>query len=232
MIIAGLQKTSLIDYPGNICATVFLWGCNMRCPFCHNPELVEWRGVEMSISSTQFLEFLHRRLNVLDGVCVTGGEPTLQVELMDLLRRIKAFGLKVKLDTNGTNPEMLQELLGREYVDYVAMDVKGPRNKYPDIVRTCIDIESIDRSIELLRGSAIDYEFRTTIVPELVLLQDLIDIGKWLSGARLYVLQQYRPTRSLLDPSFQELKPYSKEQIEVSIPILGQYVQEVKMRGM
>jgi pyruvate formate lyase activating enzyme len=231
MNIAGLQKTSLIDYPGNICATVFLPGCNMRCPFCHNPGLVEYAG-EACIGIAEFLDFLERRVKVLDGVCITGGEPTLQCDLMALVRQIKTLGLKVKLDTNGTNSAMLQELINLGYVDYVAMDIKGARDKYLDIVRTSIDMEDIDKSVEVLKNSSIDYEFRTTVVPGLVMLEDLIDIAKWLSGARLYVLQQFRPTKSLLDPSLQETEPYSSMQIQTGTSLVRPYVQEVMVRGI
>lgn len=232
MIIAGLQKTSLIDYPGNICATVFLQGCNMRCPFCHNPELVGSNKAKTVMSKVWLVQFLEKRRNVLDGVCITGGEPTLYSKLLDLTKEIKGLGLKVKLDTNGTNPDMLQRLLDLGYIDYVAMDIKGTRDKYRDIVRANIDLESIDRSIELLKGSNIDYEFRTTVVPGLMLLPELVQIGEWLSGARLYVLQQFNPTPSLLDVRFQEVKPYGAEEIEPFVSILGQYVQEVNVRGI
>lgn len=231
MNIAGLRKTSLIDYPGNICATVFLPGCNMRCPFCHNPGLVEYTK-EVCIGITAFVDFLKRRIKVLDGVCITGGEPTLQGDLLNLVRQIKTLGLKVKLDTNGTNLAMLQELINLGYVDYVAMDIKGARDKYLDIVRASINMEDIDKSVEVLKNSTIDYEFRTTVVPGLVMLEDLIDIAKWLSGARLYVLQQFRPTKPLLDPSFEETKPYTSEQIQAVISLVRPYVQEVMVRGM
>lgn len=233
MYIAGLQKTSLIDYPGNICATVFFRGCNMRCSFCHNPELVEYNeGEERFMTIADFLQFLQKRRTVLDGVCITGGEPTIHSQLVDLIKKIKRLNLKVKLDTNGTNPGMLQELMNLQLVDYIAMDIKGTSDKYPQIVRVPVNMESINRSIRLLKDSSIEYEFRTTVVPELVLLEDLVEIGKWLVEARLYVLQQFRTSEPLLDPYFQSVKPYSAEEIKAYIPVLSQYVERVETRGM
>lgn len=192
MLIAGLNKTTLLDYPGRVAATVFTGGCNFRCPFCHNGDLVIKPSSLEMISEEEVLSFLNKRKNVLKGVCITGGEPTLQADLQDFISKIKEIGYQVKLDTNGSYPEVLRGLLERELIDYVAMDIKNCKGKYALTVG-CVDlsIERIEESVGLLMSAGIPYEFRTTVVKELHTPEDILEIGKWIAGCPNYFLQQY-----------------------------------------
>jgi len=189
MKIGGLQKLTLVDYPGKIAATVFLIGCNFRCGFCHNPELIDSSKKEV-ISEKEFFDFLKERKGLLDGVCITGGEPTIVSDLFNFIKKIKDLGFLVKLDTNGSNPEILKELINS--LDYIAMDVKTSMKKYNKAVGKEIDLNNINKSIDLIKDSNIDYEFRTTVIPGLVDKNDIIEIGKWLKGVKKIVLQQFR----------------------------------------
>lgn len=192
MLIAGLQKITLIDYPKKIATTVFLAGCNFRCPFCHNPELVFPLGVGSgSISEKDFFYFLDSRKGRLDGVCITGGEPTLQKDLLHFIHKIKKRGFLVKLDTNGSRPDVLRRAFKEKLLDFVAMDVKNSLEKYEVTVGTKVDLERIKLSVELIRNSGVDYEFRTTVAPKLHCSKDLLVIAKWLKGSKKYVLQKY-----------------------------------------
>ncbi|MFH0803967.1 MAG: anaerobic ribonucleoside-triphosphate reductase activating protein [Candidatus Tagabacteria bacterium] len=214
MKIGGLQKLTLIDYPGKIAATVFTIGCNFSCPFCHNPELVDPLKIKEQpvIPENFFFDFLESRKGMLEGVCVTGGEPVLQKDLPEFIRKIKNLGFSVKLDTNGGNPEMLKKLIKEKLVDYFAMDIKGPLEKYQEIIRRKIDLGKIKKSIELIKDSGIDYEFRTTILPEIHTKEDIIQITRDISPAKNYFLQQFRPGKTL-EPSFEKEKPYSSEEL-------------------
>lgn len=211
MRIGGLQKVSLLDFPGNIAATVFLSGCNMRCPFCHNAPLVlPERQTDPEIPEQELMDFLQSRKGKLDGVCITGGEPTLYKDLPDLLRRIKAMGFLLKLDTNGTNPNMLSELLQEGLLDYVAMDIKNSPEKYPI---TCggDHLEAVKKSAAILMDSGVEYEFRTTVVQQLHTPEDLEKIGAWLAGAKRYYIQQFVDSGNLIGeglsaPSLSELE--------------------------
>ncbi len=177
MKITGLQKVSTIDYPGEICCVVFLWGCNFRCGFCYNPDLVI-RESEGEFSEEYFFDFLSRRMGKLDGVCVTGGEPLLSLN-KDFLRRIRAMGFKVKLDTNGSFPEKLREIIDEGLVDYVAMDVKGARDDYEKIVASDVCLKDIEKSMKIVNDFG-NSEFRTTVVPGLHNLEKFRDMGKWM----------------------------------------------------
>lgn len=180
MKIAGLQKMTLLDFPGKVACTVFLSGCTFRCPFCHNSELLG--AVEAPLmDDTQLLDFLKKRVGLLDGVCFTGGEPTLHRDLGDLMAAIKALGYAVKLDTNGYQPEALQALIDRGVVDYVAMDIKNSPAEYAKTIGLeDVDISKIERSIRILSQGKVDYEFRTTVVDELHTEQSIADMGRWL----------------------------------------------------
>lgn len=212
MLIKGVQKTTLIDYPGKIASIVFLAGCNFRCPYCQNPSLI--RGYEElpTIPEEEVIEFLRGRLKWLDGVCVTGGEPTLHRDLAGFLSRVKEEGLEVKLDTNGSNPGMLERLLDSELLDYVAMDIKAPPRKYQEVVRAEVDLELIQRSVDLLCSGSVEYEFRTTVVPGLIGEPEIKEIASWLRGAKRYYLQQFRP-HVTLDETFREVAPYKPEEL-------------------
>ncbi|HHV61233.1 MAG TPA: anaerobic ribonucleoside-triphosphate reductase activating protein [Firmicutes bacterium] len=229
MVIRGIQKTSLVDFPGNICVTVFTGGCNMRCPYCHNRDLVLEAGSLPRIPQEEILALLESRAGLVDGVCITGGEPTLQEELGGFAREVKSLGFKVKLDTNGTNPRILDELLGRGLLDYVAMDIKAPLGKYRELTRSQVNLRHIDASIGLIRSSRVDYEFRTTVAPGLITGEDLLEIGRWLAGARKYVLQQYMPGPTL-DEAFAGRRPYSGDWLEDAARKLRPFFERVEVR--
>ena len=210
MKILGLQKMTLLDYPGKVACTVFLGGCDLRCPFCHNAELLS--GAMPPVLDDQgLLAFLDRRKGLLDGVCVTGGEPLLHDELPSLLRSLREKGFLVKLDTNGTHPDRLRAVMGEGLVDYVAMDVKNSPERYAETVgRPAFDLAPIRESVALLLGGAVEYEFRTTVVREFHDDASFTAIGPWLAGARRYFLQPFVdretvPRRGLNPPSEADL---------------------------
>jgi len=213
MILGGLQKLSLIDYPGKIAATVFSVGCNFSCPYCHNPELVDPEKIKEQpiISEADFFDFLADRQGLLEGICIGGGEPTMQADLPEFVKKIKGLGFLVKLDTNGTNPAALGNLINDGRVDYVAMDIKAPLEKYKKVVGENVSLENIQRSVELTRRAP-DYEFRTTVLPALLSQADILSIGRWLQGAKKFYLQQFHSGKTL-DPAFISEKPFSDEQL-------------------
>ena len=217
MQIGGLQKTTLIYYPGKIAATVFLVGCNFRCPFCYSSELVLPEKIENQpkIPEKDFFKFLRERKGLLDGLVLCGGEPTLNKELPNFIKKIKKIGYLVKLDTNGSNPKLLEKLIDEELVNYVAMDIKGPKEKYYKIVGMLEGeneklIKNIEKSINILKEGKVDYEFRSTIVPALHTKEDVIEMAKWIRGAKRYYLQNFRPEKTI-DPSFENIKSYPQE---------------------
>ncbi len=211
MIIKGVQKLSLIDYPGKVACTLFTFGCNFRCPYCHNPELVVDDGA-LPIPEEDIFNFLDERKSFLDGVCVTGGEPTLHSDLPVFIRRVRSLGYSVKLDTNGTNPEMLRRLIEEKLVDYIAMDVKAPLKKYESVVKTKVDTDKIVESVEIVKVFP-EHEFRVTVVPELLTREDIVAIAGWLKGARRFFLQQFKPTKAL-DETFLEKQVYLMDELE------------------
>jgi len=205
MNIAGFQKLTLIDYPGHLATTVFTVGCSFRCPFCHNPELVD-RGswnVEQSSKEKEFFKFLKTRLGKLDGVCITGGEPTIQPDIIEFIKKIKEMGYAVKLDTNGTRPDVVRKVIQEKLVDFIAMDIKNHLEKYDETTGSKTDQGRIRLSVELIKNSGINYEFRTTVVPGLHVEKDFIKIAEWLKGAKSYWLQRYRQSK-ILDPTLPE----------------------------
>lgn len=211
--IGGLQKLTLIDFPDKLACTVFLMGCNFRCPFCYSSELVlpEKIKKQMLISEKYFFDFLKERKGTLEGVCVCGGEPTIHEDLPQFCQKIKKLGYLVKLDTNGSSPEMLKKLIDKRLVDYVAMDIKASREKYEKTVGVKIDLDKIKKSIEIIKNSGIDYEFRTTVVPTIHNKEDISEIAKWIGGSKVkYYLQNFRPEKTL-DPKFKKIKPYPQE---------------------
>ena len=193
MTIKGLQKTTLLDYPEKLACTIFTAGCNFRCPFCHNASLVLRAGEVEEIPEKDLLSYLEKRGGLLDGVCITGGEPLLNPDIEELIVKIRSYGLLVKLDTNGAFPERLESLLDKGLIDYVAMDVKNSDGKYGETVGLgeSFDISSVNRSINIIMKKAPDYEFRTTVVRELHELEDLLSIARKLNGAKKYFLQKY-----------------------------------------
>ena len=230
MVIGGLQKLTLIDYPGKIAATVFTMGCNFLCPYCHNPELVDPKKIENQpkVSEREVLDFLATRQGLLEGVCVTGGEPTLFGDLPEFLAEIKKLGFLVKLDTNGSNPVMLAKLLDDKLVDFIAMDIKAPLEKYKKVVGEQVNLANIQRSTELVR-SAPDYEFRTTALPSLLSRKDILSIDRWLQGAKKYYLQQFKLTKTL-DAAFINEKPFDETKLNRLRSLLEIFFDRVEIR--
>ena len=200
MRIAGLQKLTLLDYPGKVACTVFTAGCNFRCPFCQNASLVLPERFGQPIAEEELLTFLRRRQGVLDGVAITGGEPMLHADLPDLLRKIKDLGFLVKLDSNGSFPDRLEAVIDEGLVDYVAMDIKNAPDRYAETVGLrALDLTAIERSRALLMQGHVGYEFRTTVVKGLHTMETLMEAAKWIEGARAWYLQQYRSSGEILD---------------------------------
>ncbi len=229
MKIGGFQKVSLIDYPGRISAVVFTQGCNFRCPFCHNPELVDPERFDKILSTADILSFLKKRKGRLDAVVITGGEPTLLPELIPFITNLKEIGYRIKLDTNGSLPDRLEEALARNLLDYVAMDIKAPLERYREVIGTDTKPEQIRRSIALIMNSGIDYEFRTTAVRSLLSPADLDRIGELITGAKRFVLQKFVPTKTL-DASYLGELSYSDKELKVIADRLASVVLEVAQR--
>ena len=230
MLIGGLQKISLIDYPEKVAATVFTLGCNFSCPFCHNADLVEPEQIKKHplISEKYFFKFLKGKQGLLDGVCVTGGEPTAQKDLEEFIAKIKALGFLVKLDTNGSRPQILRDLLKKNLVDYIAMDIKAPLQKYPKVVRKDVRLGDIHESVSLGK-EAPDYEFRTTVVPGLIEKDDILAIAQWLKGSRRYFLQQFVPEKTV-DSAFEKVDPYHIEKLRDFCQLARPYFKKCDVR--
>ena len=197
MKIGGLQKVSLTDYQGKISAIVFTQGCNFSCPYCHNPELVDPGLYQECLQEEEFFSYLEKRKGKIEAVTITGGEPTIQNDLIPFIMRVKAMERLIKIDTNGSKPEVLEELIRRNLVDYLAMDIKAPLEKYAAITRTPVNGKAIRQSIMLIMNSGIDYEFRTTVVKSQIKEADLLAIGRLIKNASLYSLQRYVPAKPL-----------------------------------
>lgn len=225
MRIAGLQKTTLLDFPGKVACTVFLAGCNFRCPFCQNAEILD--GCPDEIAEEEFFAFLERRRGILDGVCVSGGEP-LVGDIAPLLRKIKALGYAVKLDTNGAFPEKLKALAAEGLIDFVAMDIKSSPARYPLLAGVKCDIRKIQESAAFLSEGSLPYEFRTTCVKPLHRPEDFIYIGQWLAGAKAYFLQNFRPSDTV--PA-KGLAPFSPAELTAIRSLLLPYIPNAKIRG-
>lgn len=230
-VIGGFQKTSLLDYPQKIACIVFTTGCNFKCGYCHNPELsangMNKEGAVIDLPS--FFTFLDKRKGKLDGVVITGGEPTLQKGLYQFIFEIKNMGFCVKLDTNGSNPELLRQLIEDKLVDYVAMDIKAPMDKYHDVIKTKIPLDNIYQSIKILLENKIDYEFRTTVVKEQLNFDDFKKIGELINGANKYFLQKFIPSKTL-DESFMMCSTYSDAEFSEIKEILSPFVKKITIR--
>ncbi len=225
MHIAGLQKTTLLDFPGKVACTVFLAGCNFRCPFCQNAEILG--GCPEEVPEEEFFSFLEKRKGLLDGVCVSGGEP-LCGDVAPFLARIKALGYAVKLDTNGSFPERLKALAAEGLIDAVAMDIKSSPDRYAVLTGVPCDMKKIRESAEFLLGGALPYEFRTTCVAPLHRPEDFVRIGKWLAGAKAYFLQNFRPGEHV--PA-EGLSPFSPAELAAFKQLLLPYIPNAKIRG-
>ena len=231
MLIAGLQKLTLLDFPGKTACTVFTPGCNFRCPFCHNALLVTDIDGGTFLDEEEFFSFLNKRKGILEGVAITGGEPTLQRELPLFIKRIKDLGFLVKLDTNGTNPEMLGALISEGLVDRVAMDVKNAPSLYGETAGLKnFDMTGVARSRDLLLEGRCDYEFRTTVVRGLHTKQSLKEAARWIEGAKEYWLQQYKDSGNLIDP--RGLGAFGEAEMKELLEAVREIIPDAKLRGL
>lgn len=230
MKISGLQKLTLLDYPGHLACTIFTAGCNLRCPFCQNASLV-LPSIEISqYKEEEILNFLSSRKHVLEGVCISGGEPTLQPDLIDFIRQVKSLGYSIKLDTNGTHPKLLRELIKDHSIDMVAMDIKNSKDRYPITCGTeTLKIDTIEESVSLLKEGLIPYEFRTTVVRELHTKKDMEEIGQWLQGSSPYYLQAFVDSGDLIGTG---LTGYSKQELTKLLEIVRPYLPNTSLRGI
>jgi pyruvate formate lyase activating enzyme len=235
MVIRGLQKLTLLDYPGKVACTVFTDGCNFACPFCHNASLVHRPDVPPvnaapAISPDEVLAFLKKRQGILDGICVTGGEPLLQAGLTSFLEQVKALGYRIKLDTNGSLPARLKDLVARDLVDYIAMDIKNAPDKYAETIgRRIYDLTQVRESVEFLRSLPGRYEFRTTVVREFHTDTDFEQIGTWLAGAERYFLQSFIDSGDILSPGLHAHEP---ETLRSFLTIVQKTIPTAALRGV
>ncbi len=230
MKIYGLQKLTLLDYPGKTACTIFTGGCNFRCPFCHNALLVTDIDSSNTYTEEEILDFLAKRKGLLDGVCITGGEPLMHNGISEFIKKIKQLGYKVKLDTNGTFPKKLAELLENRLVDYVAMDIKNSKEKYAKTAGVeNINLSNIEKSINMLKSSDIDYEFRTTVVKELHTESDIEKIAEWIKGAKGYFLQNFEDSGNLIGGN---LSATEKQTLYKMKSKAEAFVQNTQIRGI
>jgi len=227
MRIGGLIKTSLVDYPGKVACSIFTIGCNFRCGYCHNPELVDPDRYIVPIPEELVFEFLEKRKDNLDGVAISGGEPTLQPDLVDFIKHVKKLGLLVKLDSNGSNPDILEDLINQKLLDFIAMDVKGPIEKYTSIMGWPAG-EKCKKSMELILKSGIKHEFRTTIVKGYLEVEDFEEVGKLVQGADQFALQHFRAIPEMVKTEdFKDAKTFSEREFERARKIMAKYVKKV-----
>lgn len=228
MIFKGHLRSSFIDYPDKISTVLFTGGCNFRCPYCHNSSIVINQGED--ISEEYVFDFLNKRKKMLDGVCISGGEPTLHAGLYDFIGKVKELGYLVKLDTNGTNPILLRRLISEGLLDYIAMDIKAPFSKYKKITKSDLDLSNIKASIDIMVDSRIDYEFRTTICRELLDMNDIVNIAEEIKGAKRFVIQNFRDGDTILAGK-NRLTSYDKIALEKIQKTIEGYFSEFKIRN-
>ena len=230
MKICGIMKLTLLDFPEKTACTIFTGGCNFVCPFCHNASLVVRANEQQIIPEEEILSFLSKRTGLLDGVCITGGEPLLQPDIEDFIKKIRSLGFLVKLDTNGSFPDKLKSVVNKGLVDYVAMDIKSSPENYGKVIGVDnFDIAPVRESVEFLIGGNVDYEFRTTLVSELHDENDIVKIGQWINGANKYFLQNFVDSGDIIGSNF---TAFSKDKMLYFKDILKKYVNHVEIRGL
>lgn len=230
MNIQGLQKLTLLDYPGQLACTIFTAGCNFRCPFCHNAPLVTHVDESCNIPMDEIFSFLKKRQGVLGGVCISGGEPCLQPDLYEFMQEVKGLGYKIKLDTNGSFPEKLRELVEANLVDYVAMDLKNSARKYPETIGIeAYDLTRIEESIAYLMSDVVPFEFRTTVVREFHKKDDFLDIARWIAGDEAYFLQGFEDSGDLIREG---LHGYTKEIMDQALNLVREQIPNSALRGV
>jgi pyruvate formate lyase activating enzyme len=230
MKIGGLQKTTLLDYPDIISAIVWTIDCNFRCPFCYNKNLVF--GNLNSIPVNEILSFLKKRQGILEGLVISGGEPLIQKDIIDFTGKVKKLGYLIKIDTNGMFPDKIKQLIEKNLVDYIAMDVKASKKKYSLLSGVKVDITNIKKSIDIIRNYANNYEFKTTFVPNLLKKKDIIEIAKWLKDSKTYYLQQFKYKTPLLSSELEMVEPYDKEYILNTLDAIKPYFKNCSVRGI
>lgn len=229
MKLYGLEKLSLVDYDGKVACTVFTGGCNFKCGFCHNGPLVTETETLAELSEKEVLDYVSSRKNILDGVCVTGGEPTLQKDLPDFLEKLKKTGLSVKLDTNGTNPAMIKSIIENNLADYFATDIKNDKEHYAEIIGfKKYDVSKIDKTLDYFKSYGVDYELRTTLIKEYHHAENIEKIGEWICGAKKYVLQKFKNSDTCITRSLNEVDQSTAEKF---LEIAKKYVKNSKLRG-
>jgi len=232
MKIAGFIKTTLLDWEGKVACTIYLAGCDFRCPYCHNRDLVLHPDDVDEVDENNIMEYIADHSDFLDGVVISGGEPLANKDLIGLIKKLRKLGMKIKIDTNGNHPDELDDLIGAGLVDYVAMDLKCSLNeRYNVATDSGVNIEKIKRSIRVIMDSGVDYEFRTTVAPIFVKNNDIEDICKEIRGAKRYRLHQFRP-KNTLDPSLSVLDPYPEEKLYEMAEIAKKYIKDVRIRGI
>lgn len=230
-MIKGWNKTSLIDFSPNVASVIFLGGCNFKCPYCHNPELVLNFNSLPEIKEEEIIDYLSDKKKWVDGVVITGGEPTIHPKLPLLISKINKLGFLVKLDTNGTNPLVIKDLIDKKLIDYVAMDIKANLEKYDEAAGVEVDKDKIQQSVDILKNSSIDVEFRTTVVPGLVGKKEIFFIAKWLKGSKNFVIQNFRNTGAMIDNKLKEMKPFSKKELDEMKEIASEYFEKVVVKS-
>ncbi len=229
MKIGGFQKTTLLDYPKHVSAIIWTVGCNFHCPFCYNTNLVKEESD--LFSEKEILDFLEKRKDFLEALTISGGEPFLQSDLKEFSKKVKNLGYKIKIDTNGTFPDKLKEMINEGLVDYVSMDIKAPKDKYSKLAGLNADLEKIEKSIEIIKNSGIDYEFKTTVVPNFLEEEDIIEISKWIKGSKKYYLQQFKNDIPVISSDLEKFEPYSEEYLENILKKVKPYFSNCKLRG-
>ena len=218
---------TMLDYPGKVACTIFTYGCNFRCPFCHNATLVIDEA--NLFSEDEILSYLNKRKGILDGVCISGGEPLLQNDIFDFIKKVKDLGLLVKLDTNGSYPDKLKEAIDSGLIDYVAMDIKTSKENYSKVADTNVNIENIEKSVSILLENKVDYEFRTTVVREMHTREDFEKISEWIKGAKRYFLQCFKVGENLIGNN---LSAYTPLELSGFLEVLKNNINEVSLRGV
>ncbi|MFH0840933.1 MAG: anaerobic ribonucleoside-triphosphate reductase activating protein [bacterium] len=235
MLIGGLEKLSLIDYPDHLAAIIFTQGCNFRCQFCYNPMLVLPNSKnklqkDHLIPEKDLFAFLRDRVKKLDGVVITGGEPTLHQDLPEFIKKIRSLGYLIKLDTNGTNPDMVTKLIKDQLIDYIAMDLKAPRNKYEEVVGVPIDFSKIAKSVKIIKASKLPHEFRTTVAPNLLNQSDIIAMAEFLAGDSKWYLQEFQSDKDLINKEFEGSAMYSRRDLQEMAEQARKYVKNCRVR--
>lgn len=229
MNIYGFAKTTLLDYPGHLASTLFTGNCNFRCPFCHNGDLVlDYKNMQL-ISEEEIFNYLNKRKGILEGICITGGEPTLQPDLLEFLKKLKTYNVNIKLDTNGYNPQVLEKAIHLDLVDYIAMDIKNTKDKYNITTGIDVDINKIQQSIDFITTCGIPYEFRTTILKNFHTEDDMLQIGNWLAGSTNYYLQKYIENTKQIQNGLLEL---DDETLKKFVDIVKPFFKYVGLRGI